>query len=412
MARRFHRGPGPVELPGRDEVLDVAHPGGGHARAELDGPAQLPAGLLGAPGGLVEPPQHQVIGEVGRGLGERPASQGDAAVVIPPADRAQGRGDRQVRGRCAAIREDPGHPVEKSGLALLIEEPGEAAGQARVVVPQLDGTRVALDGLVGPAGELGELGEQDRASPPFRAEGGDLGGQRPGCIEVADRAPPRPVEEHRGAAEPPERTALPFDLAEPGREREGVGVVAGLHRQVEPSRQDPDVVGPQLRELPQVLPRLRRAAQAGLHRGQPVEEGLPIGSGDCRGSCREPRDRGDGLVAASESPVIQAGQFQLQARPQVFFGLVEDPHRIGVLALATGQPGEGEPIAEVARVPGLRRGQERSGLIRAVPGDEHRGLEQRQRPRGARAAPARPPAVAIPPRASRGDPRAGGWSSR
>ena len=45
-----------------------------------------------------------------------------------------------------------------------------------------------------------------------------------------------------------------------------------------------------------------------------------------------------------------------RARPQILLGLVEDPQGRGALALSLGQPGQGEPISEVAGVLGPGRG--------------------------------------------------------
>ena len=122
-----------------------------------------------------------------------------------------------------------------------------------------------------------------------------------------------------------------------------------------------------------------QVAEPDLGRSEPIEERGPVGGGDLLASRRQLRHRGPGRVAPLQAPVVQAGQLDVQARAQVLLGLVEDLQGRRRPCPALGQPGQREPIPEVARLLGQGRGQERPGVVQAVLGGEQVEAEQDER---------------------------------
>ena len=85
-----------------------------------------------------------------------------------------------------------------------------------------------------------------------------------------------------------------------------------------------------------------------------------------------------GGLASLGAPVVEASQFNGQARPQFFLRLVEDLQGRGAASLLLGQPGEGQAIAKVAGILGLGRGQQGRRFVMSVLSGEHIGLEEGQ----------------------------------
>ena len=261
--------------------------------------------------------------------------------------------------------------VDLVKLVPLIEEPHQSHDYRGLHIPQFHGTSVTNQGLFGLILELGDPGFQECCTPPFRASLSHLPSEHSRLLKVRRRSSSSGalgftlsridvsgstaadfVDQVGPFRESPEGSLFPLVLMNLGDQFAGLILVVGLNGQVKQSHEDlEEIFGTKGRLFPQVHSGQFSLAKLDLGPRKLIEEARPVRGIKLVPGFGQLGHRGLGLGAALPRPVVEASQGELQARSQVLLGLVQDLERFGALFLALREPGEGEPVLQVLRVP-------------------------------------------------------------